>query len=234
MLLEVKGLWVHFSGAEALRNVSIQVAKESIISIIGANGAGKTTLLRTISGLEKPTRGEIVMMGRRIDNMPPEKIVALGISHCPERRRLFSLMSVKENLLSGAFLRRDKAEIARDLEELYGLFPILKERAKQAAGTLSGGEQQITAIARALMSKPKILLLDEPSAGLSPVMTQEVSNIIRDICRNGVSVLLVEQNSSVALHLASYAYVLESGAVRLEGTTSELLDSPIVKEAYLG
>ena len=234
MLLEVKDLWIHYGGAEAVRGASFEVAEGEIVALIGANGAGKSTILRTISGLKRPTAGEIRFLGQRIDRKPPSVIVKLGIGHCPEGRRVFMLMNVKDNLLVGAHLRKDKAEIQRDMEALYQSFPVLKERARQDATTLSGGEQQMLAIARALMSKPKLLLLDEPSLGLSPIMVQEMARIVTDIHRSGVSVLLVEQNSVMALSIADRGYVLETGRVTLEGQGQELLHNDQVRRAFLG
>jgi len=234
MLLEVKDLWVHYDRIEAVKGVSLQVNEASTVAFIGANGAGKTTMLRAISGLKRPTAGEILFRGQRVERKEAEDVVKLGMAHCPEGRRLFPFMTVLENLLMGAFMRTDTAGIKNDLEELYASFPILKERAKQEAGTLSGGEQQMLAIARALLSKPKLLLLDEPSLGLSPILVQQVAHIIARIRQTGIGILLVEQNSVMALRLADYAYVLETGKVFLQGKAGELLHNPKVKEAYLG
>jgi len=234
MLLEVKDLWVHYDRIEAIKGVSLQVDEGTTVAFIGANGAGKTTMLRAISGLKRPTAGEILFRGQRVERKEAEDVVKLGMAHCPEGRRLFPFMTVLENLLMGAFMRTDTAGIKNDLEELYASFPILKERAKQEAGTLSGGEQQMLAIARALLSKPKLLLLDEPSLGLSPILVQQVAHIIARIRQTGIGILLVEQNSVMALRLADYAYVLETGKVFLQGKAGELLHNPKVKEAYLG
>jgi len=234
MLLEVKDLRIHYGGAEAVQGVSFEVAEGEIVALIGANGAGKTSILRTISGLKRLTSGEIRFLGERIDRKPTAQIVRAGIGHCPEGRHVFMMMSVKENLQVGAHIRKDKAEIDRDMEAMYQSFPILKTRAKQDANTLSGGEQQMLAIARALMSRPKLLLLDEPSLGLSPIVVQEVARIISDIHRSGVSVLLVEQNSVMALNLADRGYVLETGRVTLEGAGKELLHNEAVRKAFLG
>jgi branched-chain amino acid transport system ATP-binding protein len=233
-VLEIKDLWVHYGTAEAVRGTSIRVNEGSIVSLIGANGAGKTTILRAISGLHRPTSGEIRFLGERIDRKPPADIVKRGIGHCPENRRLFPFMTVKENLLMGAYLRKDKAEIDKDLETIYHSFPILKERSGQQAITLSGGEQQMLAMARALMCRPKLMLLDEPSLGLSPILVREVARIITEIHRSGVSVLLVEQNSVMALSIADQGYVLETGRIALEGSARELLGNEHVKEAFLG
>jgi branched-chain amino acid transport system ATP-binding protein len=218
----------------ALKGVSMAVPQGGIVTIIGANGAGKTTTLRTISGLERPTRGEIRFEGERIDTLAPEKIVARGIAHVPEGRRVFPDLTVEENLRTGAFLRKDKAGIEHDLEDVFAHFPRLKERRTQWARSMSGGEQQMLAIGRALMSKPKLLLLDEPSMGLAPVMVQEIARIIVAIARRGVPVVLVEQNAELALRLAKYAYVLETGTVALEGEAGALHENDHVKRAYLG
>lgn len=234
MLLEVKDLWVHYDGAEAIKRVSVEVNEGSTVTLIGNNGAGKTTLLMAISGLKHPTFGEILFQGNRIDRKDPEDIVKLGIAHCPEGRRLFPSMTVMENLLMGAYLRKDKTGIKNDTVKIYESFPILKERAKQRAGTLSGGQQQMLAIGRALISNPKLILLDEPSLGLSPFLVGEVARIIVSIRQTGIGVLLVEQNSLLALKLADSAYVLETGEIRLQGRAEELLNNPRVKEAYLG
>ncbi|MCE5283958.1 MAG: ABC transporter ATP-binding protein [Deltaproteobacteria bacterium] len=233
-MLEVKDLWVHYDRIEAVKGVSLQVKEGSTVAFVGANGAGKTTILRTISGLKSPTSGEIRFNGRPIERKDAADIVKLGIAHCPEGRRVFPFMTVLENLQMGAFIRTDEAGIRNDLDHIYTTFPKLKERSKQKAGTLSGGEQQMLAIARALLSKPKLLLLDEPSLGLAPIMVQQVAHIIAEIRQMGIGILLVEQNSVMALRLADYAYVLETGNVFMEGIASELLCNPKVKEAYLG
>jgi branched-chain amino acid transport system ATP-binding protein len=212
----------------------MDVADGSIVTIIGANGAGKSTTLRSISGLVPLSQGEIAFSGKRINGLPPEKVVALGIAHVPEGRRVFPDLTVEENLRTGAFLRSDTAEIAKDLDEVFLHFPRLKERRKQWARSLSGGEQQMLAIGRALMSRPKLLILDEPSMGLSPVMVQEIARIVRDIAARGVTVVLVEQNAELALKLARFAYVLETGRVALEGPAHELHDNEHVRRAYLG
>jgi len=234
MLLEVKNLRVHYGKAEALKGISLGVDEGKIVTLIGANGAGKTTTLRTISGVKVPTSGEIWYQGKRIDGMPLHEIVRLGIAHIPEGRRVFATMTVLDNLQLGAYLRKDKREIARDLEKIFEHFPVLKERLGQPAGSLSGGEQQMLATARALMTSPKLLLMDEPSLGLSPILVEEVGNIVTDINRGGVSVILVEQNARMALRLADKAYVLEVGSIALEGNAKELANDEHVKKAYLG
>ena len=234
MLLEVRNLHVHYQKVAALKGISLQVPSGGIVTIIGANGAGKSTTLRAISGLVKPSKGEIHFNGERIDNLPPEKIVARGIAHVPEGRRIFPDLSVEENLRIGAFLRTDRGKIESDIDDIFQRFPRLKERRTQWARTLSGGEQQMVAIGRALMSGPKLLLLDEPSMGLSPVMVQEMARIVAHIAETGVPVVLVEQNAGLALRLASYAYVLEIGTVAVEGKAADLKADDHVRRAYLG
>ncbi len=234
MLLEIKNIVVHYGRLEALKDISLEVEKGNIVTIIGSNGAGKSTTLRTISGLNHPTSGEIWFQGQRIDRLSPPKIVKEGIAQIPEGRRLFPQMTVIENLYMGAFLRKDKGEIKRGLEGVFTYFPILKERQKQYAGTLSGGEQQMLAMGRALMSHPSLLLLDEPSLGLAPFMVMEIAKIIGDIHKEGVTIILVEQNARLALRLADKGYVLETGRIALEGTGDELLNNDAVKKAYLG
>ncbi len=234
MLLNVKDITVHYNKVDAIRNISIEVEEGEIVALIGSNGAGKTTTLRTISGLNSPTVGEIWFNDRRIDQLPPEDINKAGIAQVPENRRVFPDMTVGENLEMGAFLRRDKKEIDKNLEGVFNHFPILKSRLKQMAGTMSGGEQQMLAMGRALMSNPKLLLLDEPSLGLSPIMCLEIAKIIRDIHREDRTIVLVEQNARLALALAQKAYVLETGNIALKGDAKELLDNEDVKKAYLG
>ena len=234
MLLEVRDATVHYNKVAALRGVSMDVPDGSVITIIGANGAGKSTLLRAISGLETLSEGEIRFGGQRIDGTLPEKVVALGIAQVPEGRRIFPDLTVQENLNTGAYLRRDREQVARDLDGVFEHFPRLKERRRQWAKTLSGGEQQMLAIGRALMSNPKLLLLDEPTIGLSPVLVQEMARIIKEIHDRGVPVVLVEQNAELALRLADYAYVLEIGSVALHGPASELHENDHVRRAYLG
>lgn len=234
MLLEVKDIVVHYAGAEALKGISFEVEEGEIVTLIGSNGAGKTTALKTVSGLKHPTAGGVWFKGERIDGLLPNNVIKRGIGHVPEGRDLFPYMSTLENLKLGAFLRKDKEQINKDLDELFIHFPVLKERRRQQARTLSGGEQQMLAIGRALMGSPKLLLLDEPSLGLSPMNVQEIGRIVLDINKQGVSVVLVEQNARLALKLAHRGYVLETGNIVLHGDAKELLRSEHVKRAYLG
>ena len=234
MLLEVRDATVHYHKVAALRGVSMDVPDGSVVTIIGANGAGKSTLLRAISGLESLSEGEIRFDGKRVDGTPPEKVVALGVAQVPEGRRIFPDLTVQENLNTGAYLRRDREAVEKDLDGVFEHFPRLKERRRQWAKTLSGGEQQMLAIGRALMSNPRILLLDEPTVGLSPVLVMEMARIIREIHERGVPVVLVEQNAELALTLADYAYVLEIGSVALHGPAADLHENEHVRRAYLG
>lgn len=235
LLLEVKDITVHYYKVPAVRNISISVEKGKIAALIGSNGAGKTTILRSISGLIHPTTGEIRFRGQNISKLPAHKINAMGLAMVPEGRRVFPQMTVLENLLTGAHLRKDKTEIQRDLENVvFKHFPRLKERKNQSAGTLSGGEQQMLAMGRALMSAPELLLLDEPSLGLSPIMCGEIGHIIRNIHAEGKTVILVEQNARLALALAQQAYVIETGNITLSGPAEDLRNSDEVKKAYLG
>jgi branched-chain amino acid transport system ATP-binding protein len=234
MLLKVKSLQVHYARVEALKDLSLELDEGMIVALIGANGAGKSTTLKAISGLVRLSSGEIWFQDKRIDKMVPYEIARLGIAHVPEGKRLFPAMSVSENLDMGAYIIKDKIKAAKALETIYEHFPILKERRAQLAGSLSGGQQQMLATARALMSDPHILLMDEPSLGLSPVFVQKVKGIIEDINRKGVSIVLVEQNARMALRLAHKAYVLEVGKVVLEGDARKLSDDEHVKKAYLG
>jgi len=233
-MLEIKNLNVHYGVIHALKNVSLTVNKGEIITLIGANGAGKSTTLRTISGLIKATSGEILLEGKNITGISATQRVEMGISQVPEGRRIFPEMTVLENLELGAFVRKDKHKIKEDLENVFKMFPILNERKKQVAGTLSGGEQQMLAIGRALMSKPRILLMDEPSMGLAPLLVREIFEIIRDINKAGTTILLVEQNASMALSIAHRAYVIENGSIVITGTGEELAKSDEIKRAYLG
>jgi branched-chain amino acid transport system ATP-binding protein len=233
-MLEIRDINVHFGVIHALKGISLTVADGEIVTLIGANGAGKTTTLHTASGIKKATSGSIWWGGQDITNKSARDRVKLGISQAPEGRRIFSTLTVLENLELGAYLRRDKSGIARDIENVYERFPILADRRKQTAGTLSGGEQQMLAIGRALMSRPKILFLDEPSMGLAPLLVLEIFNIIRDINASGTTILLVEQNARMALQIAHRAYVLENGSIVLSGTGAELMQSEEIKKAYLG
>ncbi|NLE10154.1 MAG: ABC transporter ATP-binding protein [Actinobacteria bacterium] len=234
MLLEVKDLWVHYGSAEALRGISLSVDDGEIVTLLGANGAGKTTTLRTISGLKKPTSGEIWYAGERIDGLPAHERVRRGIAHVPEGRQLFYTLSVLQNLQMGGYLWRNRTENKRNLDELCEHFPALKTRLHHQASDLSGGEQQMVAVARALMARPRILLMDEPSLGLSPLMVQEVAKIVRQIHESGVAVVLVEQNARMALKLAHRAYVLEVGEVTVSGDAADVSKDDSVTRAYLG
>ncbi len=234
MMLEVKNLCVSYGAIKALRGISFEVDKGEIITLIGSNGAGKTTSLHAVSNIIKKQEGSIIFEGEDITSMPADKIVKRNLIQVPEGRRVFANLTVRENLELGAYLRNDKAEIAKDMEHAYELFPRLRERVKQAAGTLSGGEQQMLAMARALMSKPRLLLLDEPSMGLAPILVDEIFEIIRRINADGVTVLLVEQNAFKALSIADRAYVLETGEIKMSGKASDLANDSSVKDAYLG
>jgi len=233
-MLRVENLAVNYGMINAVRGVNFEVNQGEIVSLIGANGAGKSTILRTISGLIKPASGTLTYEGQNITKTNAQKIVQLGISHVPEGRHVFKGLSVRENLEMGAFLRKDRANIEEDIQTVYDRFPVLGERQKQDASTLSGGEQQMLAMGRALMSKPKLLLLDEPSMGLAPIFIQEIFNIIQQIQAQGTTVLLIEQNAKMALSIASRGYVLETGKIVLSGTGQELLESDAVQKAYLG
>jgi len=233
-MLEIKNLNLHYGVIHALKDISLTVNDGEIVTLIGANGAGKTSTLRAISGLEKITSGEVLLDGESMVHIPAPKRVSMGISQVPEGRRIFPDMSVLENLEMGAYLRNDKSEIKKDMEMVYSHFPILGVRNKQLAGTLSGGEQQMLAMGRALMSRPKILLLDEPSMGLAPILVQEIFNIIKLINATGTTVLLVEQNANMALSIADRGYVIETGSIVLSGTGKELASSEAVRKAYLG
>lgn len=234
MLLEVKDLSVHYGVIQALKGVSLQVEEGEIVSLIGANGAGKTTLLQTISGLLKKSGGDILFMGKSLNKANAKHIVKAGITQVPEGRHIFPEMSVYENLLMGAYLRKDKDGIKKDLEMVYQRFPRLKDRLSQDASTLSGGEQQMLAMGRALMARPKILLLDEPSMGLAPILVKEIFSIIKDINAQGTTILLVEQNAKMALSIADCAYVMETGNIVMCGSGEELAHSEEIQKAYLG
>ena len=233
-MLKIEDLHVHYGGIQALRGISLEVPDGKIVTLIGANGAGKSTTLRTIMGLVKASAGSIRWNDQELLGKSIDKIVASGIAMSPEGRRVFPDLSVLENLKIGAYLRKEKAGIAKDIEWVYSLFPRLQERSWQLAGTLSGGEQQMLAVGRALMSRPKLLLLDEPSLGLAPLVVQDIFTISREINRQGVTVLLIEQNANMALKIADLAYVLETGRITMSGTGAELLANDKVKEAYLG
>jgi branched-chain amino acid transport system ATP-binding protein len=232
--LEVRGLTVAYGAIQAVRDVSFVVGHGEIVSLIGSNGAGKTTVLRTISGLLRPVSGEIVLDGEPLHRLPAHEVLARGVAHSPEGRRLFARMTVEENLRLGAYTRRDERAVASDLERIYALFPVLGERRGNKAGLFSGGEQQMLAIGRALMSRPNLLMLDEPSMGLSPIMTRTILDTVRELRDSGTTVLLVEQNALAALSLSDYAYVIDLGRTTLSGTGAELLADPRVREAYLG
>ena len=233
-MLKVENLVVRYGMIEAIKGISFEVNDGEICTLIDANGAGKTTTMHTISGLLRPASGKIELDGVDITKVPNYKIVEMGIAQCPERRRVFAQQTVEDNLILGAYTRKDKDGIAADMKKVYELFPRLLERKKQLAGTLSGGEQQMLAMGRALMAKPKIILLDEPSMGLSPLLVKEIFHIIEDINKQGVTVLLVEQNAKMALAIADRAYVLETGRITLQGTGAELANDPRVQKAYLG
>jgi branched-chain amino acid transport system ATP-binding protein len=233
-ILEVQGLHVHYGGIEALRGVTLEVPAGEVVALIGANGAGKTTTLRAVSKMLKPSAGTVRFLGEDVTRLPSHELVARGMAHAPEGRGIFLNLTVAENVALGAYLRRDRAGIAKDAERAYALFPILAERRSQVAGTLSGGEQQMLAVARALMSRPRLMLLDEPSLGLAPQVVERIFGVLREVNQGGVALLLVEQNAHKALQLAHRAYVLETGAVVMRGTGKELLASPEVRKAYLG
>ena len=233
-MLKVEGLECRYGKVAAVRGLSLEVAKGELVTLIGANGAGKTTTLKAISGVLKPAAGRILLEGEDITHVGARGVIQRGIAHCPEGRRVFPYMTVRENLEMGCYLRRDAKAVAEDMDRLFARFPILHERRDQAAGTLSGGEQQMLAISRALMSKPKLVLFDEPSLGLAPNIVERTFEIIKDVRASGVTVVMVEQNAFAALELSDRSYVLEQGRVTLTGTGRELLDNPQVRSAYLG
>ena len=233
-MLEVKNLEVYYGVIQAIKGISFEVNEGEVIALIGANGAGKTTTLQTITGMLQPKAGEIIFEGKDISKIPGHKIVSMGMAHVPEGRRVFAELSVYENLKLGAYTRKDKKEIEETLARVYKSFPRLEERKNQLAGTLSGGEQQMLAMGRALMSHPKIILMDEPSMGLSPIFVNEIFDIIQEVSKSGTTVLLVEQNAKKALSIADRAYVLETGKIVLEGKASDLLNNDSIKKAYLG
>lgn len=233
-MLEVKNLEVYYGVIQAIKGISFEVNEGEVIALIGANGAGKTTTLQTITGMLQPKAGEIIFEGKDISKIPGHKIVSMGMAHVPEGRRVFAELSVYENLKLGAYTRKDKKEIEETLARVYKSFPRLEERKNQLAGTLSGGEQQMLAMGRALMSKPKIILMDEPSMGLSPILVEEIFHIIREISAGGTTVLLVEQNAKKALAIADRAYVLETGNIVLSGDAKKMMNNDSIKKAYLG
>lgn len=233
-MLEVQNLNVHYGSIHAIKNISLEVNEGEIVSLIGANGAGKTTTLHTITGIKKATSGSINLYDKDLKAIEPHKIITLGMAHVPEGRHIFSQMTVEENLEMGAFWLKGKSNISQEIEKVYERFPRLKERYRQAAGTLSGGEQQMLAIGRAIMSKPKIMLMDEPSMGLSPLLVREIFNIIQELNRTGMTILLVEQNAKMALSIADRAYVLETGEIVMQGKAQDMLQDDNVRKAYLG
>ena len=233
-MLELREVEVAYGNIRALKGISLTVAEGELVTLIGANGAGKSTTLKTISGLLRPKAGALLYHGQPLDQFPPHRIVALGISHCPEGRHLFGRLTVTENLRLGAVQRRDVVDVRRDMDNIYNLFPVLKERSAQLAGTLSGGEQQMLAIGRAMMSRPKLLLLDEPSLGLAPLLVAAIFETIRQLKREGTTILLVEQNARLALDIADRAYVMETGRMTLQGSAAELKHDPQVEHTYLG
>jgi len=234
MLLEVRNLRVHYGKVEAVKGVSLSLEQGQIITLIGANGAGKSSILKAISGLVKPSSGEVLYEGRRIDGQPANRIVGMGIVNVPEGRKLFKLMTVRENLRLGAYLDTDSRRVAEGIEKVFDRFPVLREKQHQPAGKLSGGQQQMVAIGRALMARPKVLLMDEPSLGLSPKMIDEIAALIIELRQAGLSIVLVEQNANLALHLSDHGYVLETGSIALQGASDRLLSDPEVARAYLG
>ncbi len=234
MMLEVKDIQVYYGVIQAIKGVSFHVEEGEVIALIGANGAGKTTILHTISGLLAPKTGSVLFEGKDITKIPGHKIVSMGMAHVPEGRRVFAQLTVLQNLKMGAYTRKDKEEVSQTLKDVFGRFPRLEERQNQLAGTLSGGEQQMLAMGRALMSRPKIILMDEPSMGLSPIFVNEIFDIIQEVSKGGTTVLLVEQNAKKALSIADRAYVLETGNIVLEGRAQDLLNDDSIKKAYLG
>jgi branched-chain amino acid transport system ATP-binding protein len=234
-ILRVSNIETFYGPIQAIRSVSLQVPQGGIVTVLGANGAGKTTILKTISGVMDPEEGEVIFEGRDIKRMMPDRVMRLGIGHVPEGREIFPFLTVHQNLLMGAFTRRDPDGVAQDIEMCFGYFPVLRERAKQRAGLLSGGEQQMLAISRALMGRPRLLLLDEPSLGLSPILVTQIFEIVRRINREqGVSILLVEQNAHIALKVADYGYIIEVGRIVLQDTCAKLLEREDIREFYLG
>lgn len=233
-MLELRHVYTRYGPVECLKGISLNVNQGEVVALLGANGAGKTTVLKTVSGLVRPVAGEVLFKGKNISLASPESVVRLGVAHAPEGRKIFQKLDVLENLELGAFTRSDRAGIQKDMENIFALFPVLRQRIKQKAGTLSGGEQQMLAIGRALMSRPSVLLLDEPSLGLAPLLVSTIFRMIETVHRQGMTILLVEQNAHMALKVASRAYVLEIGQVVAQGSSDEIRKSPVVREAYLG
>ena len=233
-LLEVNEVHTYYGNIHALKGITLRVEKGEVVTLIGSNGAGKSTTLKTISGLLRPRRGNVMFDGRRLDHVPADEIVKIGVAQAPEGRRIFSRMTVMENLEMGAFSRTDKTAVKRDMDRVFELFPRLRERRGQKGGTMSGGEQQMLAIGRALMSDPKVLLLDEPSMGLSPILVETIFQVVEDINKQGTTILLVEQNALLSLQVANRGYVLQTGAIVMEDTGQNLLKSELVRKAYLG
>ncbi|PLZ01221.1 ABC transporter ATP-binding protein [Burkholderia sp. WAC0059] len=233
-MLKIKGLQVNYGGIQAVKGVDLDVAQGELVTLIGANGAGKTTTMKAITGLKAYSAGDIEFLGQSIKGVPPHELLKRGLAMVPEGRGIFARMSIIENMQMGAYLRKDKDGIKNDVERMFGFFPRLKERSTQLAGTLSGGEQQMLAMSRAIISKPKLLLLDEPSMGLSPIMVEKIFEVVREISKEGITVLLVEQNARLALQAANRGYVMDSGLVTMEGNAKDMLDDPKVRAAYLG
>ncbi|MBY4794909.1 ABC transporter ATP-binding protein [Burkholderia multivorans] len=233
-MLKIKGLQVNYGGIQAVKGVDMEVRQGELVTLIGANGAGKTTTMKAITGLKPYSAGDIEYDGKSIRGVPPHELLKRGLAMVPEGRGIFARMSIVENMQMGAYLRSDKEQIKKDVERMFSFFPRLKERASQLAGTLSGGEQQMLAMARAILSKPKLLLLDEPSMGLSPIMVEKIFEVVREISKEGITVLLVEQNARLALQAADRGYVMDSGTVTMEGDAKQMLDDPKVRAAYLG
>ncbi|CAG9233901.1 ABC transporter ATP-binding protein [Burkholderia vietnamiensis] len=233
-MLKIKGLQVNYGGIQAVKGVDMEVRQGELVTLIGANGAGKTTTMKAITGLKPYSAGDIEYEGKSIKGIPPHELLKRGLAMVPEGRGIFARMSIVENMQMGAYLRNDKDQIKKDVDRMFGFFPRLKERATQLAGTLSGGEQQMLAMSRAILSKPKLLLLDEPSMGLSPIMVEKIFEVVREISKEGITVLLVEQNARLALQAADRGYVMDSGTVTMEGDAKQMLDDPKVRAAYLG
>ncbi|HDR8951109.1 ABC transporter ATP-binding protein [Burkholderia vietnamiensis] len=233
-MLKIKGLQVNYGGIQAVKGVDMEVRQGELVTLIGANGAGKTTTMKAITGLKPYSAGDIEYEGKSIKGIPPHELLKRGLAMVPEGRGIFARMSIIENMQMGAYLRNDKDQIKKDVDRMFGFFPRLKERATQLAGTLSGGEQQMLAMSRAILSKPKLLLLDEPSMGLSPIMVEKIFEVVREISKEGITVLLVEQNARLALQAADRGYVMDSGMVTMEGDAKQMLDDPKVRAAYLG